>query len=430
MKHFLSLVLVVFLSFVTFGQETIDRIVAIVGDEIILESEILKSVQWVAMQNKISPDDPKLKRQVLNELINEKLMFEQAILDSIEVADEEANRQADMQLQTYRQQFGSDQKIEEAFGLSIEKIRREIRESMRKNLMVQQLRQKEFGMLEASRREVREFFDTYKDSLGVIPEKVEIAHIFRYPRTPESLKEKYYDFANDLLDSLKNGADFAELAKKYSEDPGSKSKGGDLGSVKRGVFYPEYESAAFALNEGELSGVIESPAGYHIIELLDKRGESIHTRHILIQIKADEEADLSTITFLSDIRDSIQDDVNSFSYYAKKYSDDKETASFGGDLGSFYLGQLQETELETISKLDEGEISFPKRFDLGGNKYGYRILYLKKRIPQHQPDLEIDYIELKNLADRMIQQEKYQEWIEDLKENIYWDIKVEEYQFD
>jgi len=286
------------------------------------------------------------------------------------------------------------------------------------------LKNQKFGQLDVTRREVKEFFETYQDSLGMISEKFEIAHIFVNPKSTDKLKLKSKLFAQSLLDSIKNGADFAELAKKVSEDPGSASAGGDLGFVKRGVFYPEFESAAFKLKEGELSEVIESPVGFHIIELIEKRGESIRTRHILVKPKSDDEADLNAIEKLSDIRDSINNNLNTFEYFASKYSDDKETANFGGLLGKFEVGQLDKSLLDQVYKLSEGEISFPKRLEVGNGEYGFHIVKLIKRVPAHKADLDLDYEEIKRIALFKKREKLISNWISEIKENIYWELRI------
>ncbi len=362
-----------------YSQEVLDKIVAVVGNEYITKSELQFQTNLYAAQRKISPATPGLEKQVLQNLIDEKLIYAQANLDSITVTEDEVNQRIDYQIQLFEQQFGSKENVEKAYGMSIEKIKRELNDNIRKQLMIQKLQQKNFGDLDVSRREVEEFFDKFKDSLGVIPEKVDIAHIFRNPKTTSAARTKAKEFAESILDSLKHGADFAEMAKKYSEDPGSAAHGGDLGFVKKGVFYPEFEAAAFALKPGEISGVVESPVGFHIIQLIEKRGESIHARHILIKIKNDEDADLKTIEFLSDIRDSIVKGDGTFSEYAKKYSEDESSKNLGGDLGTFYLNQLDKNLLDVVSKLKEGEISFPKRMDYGQGSYGYHIVYLKEK---------------------------------------------------
>ena len=407
-----------------YSQEVLDKIVAVVGNEFITQSELDYQTMYTAAQRKISPDTPNLKKEVLDNLINEKLIYAQANLDSITVTEDEVNQRIDYQIQLFEQQFGSKENVEKAYGMSIEKIKRELRDNIRKNLMIQKLQQKNFGTVEVTRKEVEEFFDKFKDSLGVIPEKVDVAHIFRNPKTSSAIKAKYKAFAESILDSIKHGADFAEMAKKYSDDPGSASHGGDLGFVKKGVFYPEFESVAFSLKPGEISDVVESPVGFHIIQLIEKRGESIHTRHILIKIKNDEDADLKTIEFLTDIRDSILKGHGTFSEFAKKYSEDESSKNFGGDLGTFYMDQLDNNLKDIVSKLKEGEISFPKRIDYGQSNYGYHIVYLKKRVPQHLADLNKDYPELKKLAEEYKKQQLYDNWLSELKKKIYYDIRM------
>lgn len=407
-----------------FSQQQVDKIAAIVDNEVILLSEINFQTNLLASQRKLDPNDPSVKEHVIKLLVEEKLLLAQALIDSVVVTEDEVTRQLDYQLEMFIQQYGSRDRVEQIYGMPFEKIRRELRDDIRKNVLVQKMQEKKFGFIESSRREVEEFFEVYKDSLGVIPEKVKVAHIFRNPKTSGELKKKYFEKASKLLDSIKNGADFASLAKEFSDDPGSAAVGGDLGFVKRGVFYPEFEAAAFALAEGEISQVTESPVGYHIIQLLERRGESIKTRHILIKIKADDEADLAAIEFLTDIRDSIVRLKTPFSELAKKYSDDKETAVFGGALGTFYLNQLDKNLLDAVSKLKEGEISFPKRIDYSADTYGYHIVFLEKKIPQHKPDLEIDFADLKKLSEEYKKQRLYSEWMEELKSKIFWEIKI------
>jgi len=170
------------------AQEVIDKIAAVVGDEIITQSELEFQVNLYAAQRKIDPSTPGLKNQVLNTLIEEKLVYAQANMDSITVSDDEVKSRIDYQLEVFKQQYGSLSKVEEVYGMSIEKIRRELQDGVRKNIMVQKLQEKNFSDIECSRREVEDFFNNFKDSLGIIPEKVQIAHIFRNPRKSETVK--------------------------------------------------------------------------------------------------------------------------------------------------------------------------------------------------------------------------------------------------
>ncbi|MGE5410685.1 MAG: peptidylprolyl isomerase, partial [Clostridiales bacterium] len=319
MKKFLFFV-IIFIASSLHAQEVIDKIAAVVNNEVIMKSEVDFRTSQLAAQRNLNPADPALKKQILNAIIEEKLLYAQSLLDSVTVSDDDVNRRVDYQIEQFTQQFGSKEKVEQAYGMTTEKIKRELRENTRKSLMAQTLMQKKFGMVESSRREVVEFYKTYKDSLGLIPEKYTISHIFVNPKASEKVKQKARDFAQSLIDSIKSGKDFAELAKKYSEDPGTAPQGGDLGFSKRGRLVPEFEASAFALEPGQVSGVVETVFGFHIIQTLEKRGDAVHARHILIKIKNDEDADLKTIEFLRDLRDSVSRGLGKFEEYAKKYS--------------------------------------------------------------------------------------------------------------
>lgn len=423
MKLKILSVLIVFAAFV-YPQEVLDKVVAVVDNEIILKSELEFQTSIFASQQKIDPGTPGLKERILNSMIEEKLVYAQADRDSVIISEDEVTQRIDYQIELFKQQYGSIANIEKVYGMSIDRIKRELRDDVRKSLMSQRLQEKNFGSVKSTRREVEEFFEIYKDSIGMIPEKVKIYHIYRNPKMSESSKKQYKDRAQQLLDSIKAGADFAELAKEFSEDPGSASQGGDLGFVKRGVFYPEFEEAAFKLEPGEISDVVESPIGYHIIQLLERRGESINSRHILIKIKAADDADLRTIEFLSEIRDSIINGSGTFEEFAKRHSQDKDSAPFGGELGTYYINQLDKSLLDAVSKLKEGEISFPKRIEYAAGSYGYHLVYLKSRTPQHAANLEQDYSEIKKLADEYKKQNEYQKWIEEIKEKIYWEVRI------
>ena len=422
MKKFLF-VLFVFAGLLN-AQQVLDKVVAVVDNEIILQSEFDFRANLEAQQRNINPADSTFRRQVLTAMIEEKLLYAQAELDSITVSDEQVKQQLEYQINYFIQQYGSRERLEQVYGMPIEKLKRSLQDDTKKNLMAEMLKQKKFGQMDASRKEIEDFYDMYKDSLGVVAEKFTIAHIFQNPKTGERVKKKAREFAESLLDSLKHGADFAKLAKKYSDDPGSAAQGGDLGSVKRGVFFPEFEAAAFALAPNQISGVVESPVGFHIIQLLERRGESIHTRHILIKVKSDDESDLKAIEFLTDIRDSIVKGKNTFEYYAKLYSDDKETAKFGGTLGTFEASQLDKQLLDIIYKLKEGEISFPKRLDVDKNVYGYHIVKLEKRIPQHKANMDLDFAELKRMTEYYKKQKLFAKWIDDIKSRIYWQVRL------
>ncbi|MFA7419822.1 MAG: peptidylprolyl isomerase [Melioribacteraceae bacterium] len=420
MKKILMLLFVA----VSLQAQILDKVIAVVDNEIILRSELEFRVNMEATQRNMNPADSTLRRAILNSLIEEKLMYAQAEMDTIKVTDEQVTQQLEYQINYFIQQYGSREKLEQVYGMPIEKIKRSLHDDTRKNLMAQMLQQKKFGQIESSRKEVEEFFSTIQDSLPIVQQKFQIYHIFQNPKTGERIKQKAKEFAKSLLDSIKAGADFSALAKKYSDDTGSQQAGGDLGFQKRGLLVPEFEAAAYALAPNQLSGIVESPFGYHIIQLIERRGDAIHARHILVKVKADDEADLRSIEFLNEIRDSIVRKVNTFEYYAKKYSDDKENARFGGEIGTFEQSQLDKALTDVIYKLKEGEISYPKRIEIDRNTYGYHLVKLAQRIPEHKANLDLDYPEVKRLADYAKKQKLYTKWMKEIKEKIFWEIRA------
>jgi peptidyl-prolyl cis-trans isomerase SurA len=402
------------------SKPVLDKIVAVVGDEIILKSELDYQVQLTAYQNKLDPNDPQLRSRVLEALIDDKLILQQAILDSVTVTDDEVTRQLDSRIQNLTKQVGSQQKLEEVYGMSINKIRSEFKDDMRKQLIIEKLKQQKFGDMKVSAVDVRNFYDNYRDSLPQIPEQVTLSHIFMVPKPSEKAREQAYSLAKSLLDSLRNGADFAALAKKYSQDPGSASSGGDLGWAKRGQFVPEFEHAVFDLKPGEISDIVETQFGFHILQLLDRRGDQVHVRHILIQIPHLQADDDSVIVLLDSLRSRAMAD-ESFAKLAREYSQDQDTKDLGGDLGTLTVDQLEPSFLATVNKLKVAEISMPEKITYG-RSYGYHIVYLRDQIPPHKVSLDKDYDRLSNMALSMKQNQAYLNWINQLKSQIYLKI--------
>lgn len=402
--------------------QTLDRIVAVVNDEIILESELNAQVQFYVFNNKLEPSTPGLKEQVLQSMINEKLILAKAIEDSVTVTDDEVQQQLDAVIQQRVQQFGSESKLEEVYGMPISRIKREFRDEMRKNMLAQRLQQQRFGSAQISRRQVEEFFQTYKDSLGQVPEEVELAHIYIKPGFDKTAHEAARAKARAILDSIKAGADFAEMAKKYSEDPGSAQQGGDLGFVRRGQFVKEFEAAVFSLGEKQLSGLVETDFGVHIIQLLERRGDAVHPRHILIRVPRTDASDQAAISLLDSLRTAILAGAN-FAELAKKYSQDEGSALIGGSLGTAELDGIDKNMYPTVAALKEGEISKPEKL-VSGNNYGYHIVWMKKRTPAHALTLDGDYQRIESIAMNYKRNKDYQVWLDELKTKIYWQSRL------
>ncbi len=265
------------------GQTVIDRIVAIVGKEIITQSDLNLTIQSMAMQNKLDPESPELRNRILDGLINEKLILAQAIEDSVVVTNDEVTERLDRQIKMLAQQAGSEQHLEELYNMPISRMKRDFRDLIRNQLLVEKIRQTRQTSITVARREVEEFFDAHKDSLPTIPKEYELSHIFIKPKPDSSVVEGVFKKALTILDSIKAGGDFTDFAKRYSSDPGSARGGGDLGWFRRGVFEKEFEEAAFALKDSEISRPIRTSVrvSYYSIDRT-ARGIGPHPAHPLL----------------------------------------------------------------------------------------------------------------------------------------------------
>ena len=404
----------------TAGAQVLDRIVAVVENDPILESELAAQVQFFIMNNRLDPKTPGLRDQVLQSMINEKLIIAKAIEDSVVVSDDEVQQQLEAAIQSRIQQVGSEARLEEAYGMPLSRIKREYRDEMRKNLLAQKLQQQRFGSSQIGRFEVEEFYRTYRDSLPKVPEEVDLAHIYIRPKFGEAERASARAVMQTLLDSLAAGVDFAGLAQRHSDDPGSAPQGGNLGLVRRGQFVKEFESAVFSLGEGQTSGIVETELGMHLIQLVERRGDAVRARHILKRIQRTDAGDSTAIRLLDSLRQRILAGDN-FAELAKKFSEDNETNLIGGSLGTLELEQLDKSWYTTVSPLAAGEVSQPARLPVG-NSYGYHIVLVRKRVPSHTMTMEQDYHKLEQIALNYKRTKDYQTWLESLRSGIYWKI--------
>lgn len=402
------------------AQTRLDRIIAVVDKEIITESELTERVTLSALQNRLDPNDPELRKDILDALIAEKLVLAQAYIDSIQVTDDEVTRQLDQQINALIQRAGSQERLEQIYGMPLARIKRESREIMRKQMLVARVRQAKEGTIQISRREVEDFFHAYKDSLPSIPEEFELSHIFVVPKPDTAIEQQTRAMMAALLDSLKKGADFAAFARRYSQD-GSAAAGGDLGWAKRGDYVREFEEVVFSLKENQISDIVKTQFGFHIIQLIERRGESVHARHILRRIERGAASDSAAVWFLDSLRARVLNG-ESFAELAKTYSEDQETRPLGGNLGRASIDQLQEPLASIVRNMKEGEVSPPHRVPQG-TSYGYQIVMVRKRIPEHAPSLETDYRRIEQIALQFKKSRVSMAWIEELKNNIYWEVR-------
>ncbi len=424
-KRLLLILLALLLRFPLSAQETvIDRVVAVVGKEPILLSDLNAQLEFYAFNNKIDPTSPGLREQVLDAMINEKLMLASALEDTnVTVREEDVTNQLEALIAQRIQQVGSEKKLEEIYGMPITKMKREFRDDTKKQLLIQTLQQLKFGSLEPSRREVEEFYQQYKDSLPKVPEMVELYHLFVTPKVGKATKDAIKARAQKILDSIRAGGDFADFARRYSEDNATASSGGDLGTWRRGQFVSEFEEAVFALKDGAISDIVETSRGFHIIQLLERRGESVHARHILFKVGLDSTSTTATKAFLSSLRDSVLSGKAKFADLAKRYSEDKDSGPLGGYVGEFPIDQLEKSMQDVVQPLKEGDISPPTEIS-SGTLSGFQIVYVKKRTPAHTMTLEQDWKRLEQLTTSFKRNNEYQKWLKQLRTEHYWESRL------
>ena len=422
MKKTLIGVLIVMVMSPLAGQEVLDGIVAIVGEEIILRTELQQMTQQYAMQMSIPATDTErfeeLKESLLQELIYEKVMLAKAKEDTIEVEDDRVDMELEAQIARLIQQLGSQERLEETFGAPLAKIKRDYREEFRKRLIVRAVREQKAREIKISRREVEQYYETVKDSFPEMPPEAKLRHILLEIRPGGEAHAAAVARMREIQDRLRQGESFEDLATTYSEDEGTAKVGGNLGFVERGTLFPSFEAAAFQLEDGAISDIVESPVGLHLIQLIEKRGDKARLRHILLRLGAtttDEDQVLESIT---ELRNQILGGED-FADVAREHSVDESTRERGGDLSWLPLENLTIPEFKAaIDTLMPGEISMPFK-----TAFGYHIAKLEDRREARKISLDTDWENIQGQA-LMVKQEKVlKEWIEDLKKNIYIEIK-------
>lgn len=411
-----------------------DQIVAVVNQNIILKSEVDDRLREFLSVNQQVPYSENLWYEMLESMVDNFVMFEQAKIDSIIVSDDMVNRQLDQRINQLVQQLGSESELEAMMGRSIPQIRQEYRSQFRQEIMVERLREMQRSKITITRPEVVEFFNTIPaDSLPMIPETVELAQIVSIPPPLEEARALAYSKAVALRDSLLNhGATIEELARKYSDGP-SGPDGGLLPMMPMSDLVAEFSAAAAALEPGGISEVVETEFGFHIIRLNRRVGDRIETNHILIQVSGEQLDEDFSINLLETLRDSVLTHGASFSALARRHSDDKLTAPAGGRLINpqtgerrIVLNQLDPALYRIVLLLEEpGDISMPRAFNIDGErKRAYRIVQLLNRVPEHKANLNQDYDLIERIALSQKQARELASWLSRLREDIYVEYKI------
>lgn len=386
-------------------EYVIDRVVAVVGNETILQSDIENQYQQMKLQG--YPMSSASKCQILESMLEQKLLVTQAKVDSIEVSESSVQIELDNRMNYFISVAGGEKELEEAFnGKSVPEIKEDFHDMIYEKILTDKMRNEITKDIKITPSEVRSFFRKMSsDSLPMVPEEVELQQIQVYPKIPEAnifeVKEKLLSLRKRIM----NGESFVTLAVLYSEDPGSALHGGEIGYMGKADLDPEYAKAAFSLKENAVSNIVESSFGYHIIQLINRKGDRVNTRHILMRPRIPEDARERAIKLLDSIAGAIRKDSIKFEQAAFLYSEPRNTVLNGGmkfnpQTGSSLLFKedLTPEENNVVKQLKKGDISEPFGTKDDKQKDVYRILLLKNRIPAHKANLEQDYTILQNMA--------------------------------
>ncbi|MBD3749557.1 MAG: peptidylprolyl isomerase [Sphingobacteriales bacterium] len=435
MKKF-SVLVGLFLSVISgvgFAQEkVVDKVVAVVGDNIILKSEIDQQYAQYLMQG--NKPDENTKCAFLENMLSQKLLTQQAVLDSITVNDEDVDDEIDRRMRMMVSRAGGQDRLEEFLGKSLIQYKDEIRPEIREQLVAQKMQVKITEKVEVTPLEVERFFKAFpKDSLPEYNTEVEIGTIVVYPQLTDKEKEVYKDKAETLRLRVKSGDNFATLARLYSQDPGSAREGGELPFFDRNTMAKEFTAWAFKLKPGEISPVFETEFGFHFLQVIDRKGEQVKVRHILI-IPQNTQASLDRAKIKIDsIYTKVKTGKIDFSNAASLYSDDNETKYNGGMMLDAENVSIRTTHIPTdkldpkvfltIDTMKVGTYSTPELFTDARGKTGYRFFYLKSKVPPHKANLDQDLPKIKDAAYQEKVNKTVSEWFEKKRKSTY--IKID-----
>ena len=412
-------------------QQVVDKVVAVVGKNIIMQSEIEEQYLQYRLQGGIKGSAQSIRCEILEDQLFRKLMLNQAELDSIEVTDDQVESEMDYRIRYYLSQLGSQEKVEKYFNKTMSEIKEELRTIIKDQKLIEEVQRGIVSGVSATPGDVREFYNSIpKDSIPMVNAQYEIAQLVKKP--PITLDEKLA--VKDRLYGLRNrilkGERFSTLALLYSEDPGSAKKGGELGFQGRGELVPEFEAAAFALKDGEISEVIETEYGFHILQLIERRGDYVNVRHILLTVKVSPEALQKAYDQLDSIANLIRKDSITFDQAVKMFSDEDDKVN-GGYLvnpnsGStlFSAEDLDQQVSVVVNRLQVGEVSNPVPMKTKNDKDAYRLLIIKRKTTPHKANLKEDYALIQQWTMQKLRQDAINKWIKDKSSKAY--VKISE----
>ncbi len=401
----------------------VDRIVAIVDNDIILESELLQYVQYnigsQAMLDSLSPAQlDTIKQQVLSELIKQKVLLAKAHADTMIVEMRDVDKELDARIKTLIDQAGGQQRLEEYYGMPLVKLKRQFRPLVEEGLLIEKVRQEKMRSVQVGPIEVQRFWETYQDSIPPLRDGVRLAHILLADRISQSSIDAAIAKADSVRAQLVSGTvSFEEYASRHSDDAASASKGGKLGLTNRGDLVPAYEAVAYALKPGEISPPVVSPFGVHLIRLEERLGEKISSSHILFKVVPSPEDLAATEARADSLIQAVKNGAD-WDVLARDFSTDKKSAPTGGDLGWFQPSEIPPDFVDALKDLQKGDLAKPVR-----TRFGVHVLRVTDRVFARPITLKDDYDRIARLAQAKKQDEAFDKWVKELAAETYIERK-------
>ena len=433
--RFINFIFLFFSFMPCYSQEespgvVLDKIISKIDDYIVLKSELESTYLDVLSRGQRLSGNTKCA--VLKNLITNKLLVAKAEIDSIMVEDSEVNQELDSRMNIIINQVGSEEEIENYYNKTISEFKNELFDDIKQQLVANKMRREILSDISVSPEEVRGFFNNIpKDSIPYFSTQVQVSQIVKIISVGDDQKEKAKLKLIDIRNKLISGENFEILATLNSEDFESAKRGGRIGFVGRGVLQPEYEEASLKLNPGEISMPIETKFGFHLIELIEKRGNMYDTRHILIKPKISDNDIINGKKEMDSLKNLVTIDSVSFEELARKTSDDKFTSSFGGYFTDasggekILVDELDPVIFFTIDTMKVGSISPPMQFRMDDGTQALRILFYKNKILPHLGNLKEDYQRFRAFALNKKQSEILDNWFEITKSEVFITIDDE-----
>jgi peptidyl-prolyl cis-trans isomerase SurA len=416
-----KIIYIILLINLVFSQEEIllDRVASVVENKIVLMSDVVLAANAVAAQQKINPNtSPTIYKKLLEDsresMVEQLLIIEMAEQDSVEILDKDVDKALNQQIENIISQTGGKEQAEAVLGKKISEFKRSYRDDMRGKLLAEKYTSSLTSSISVSRGDVVDFYNTYKDSIPSFPTLYKTHHILLEIKPSEKSQKTAYEKTLNIKKEITQGLSFEEAAKKYSSDPGSKDKGGNLGYVSRGVFVDEFEKVVFTVEKNKLTDPVKTQYGYHLIEVLERTGEKVLARHILIRNEITDFDKKETYEKANKIKNSIKS-FDDFYKAAQEFSDDKTSNSNGGLLGMIDLEYYQVPEIKKVIKdINIKTISNPTL-----TNFGYHLIWVENIKEGGTPDLENNWLDLKEMALNKKKSDWYNNWIQGVKNKFY-----------